>query len=258
MKALLKKVELKKFINGYYFNIELIDFNGKTHVLNKPFLSDPISFRKQVFGIMSAIGSYDLMKFTTDNPSAKKVFGYYLNSLEIIENEKHEWLTYDSNREEYICKKADNNKKDLFKFLIDRKILVGSIEEGKISSILSQSGVFQLLFQGVGSSTFYTTNQLYYGFGYPLDIGFNDNINDTKKSAKNFVSFIVSLMKFYGIKDLLHFGGNIERLPIVEMTLNNNEIISLTNLDTGIGLFIIDKQYVVDRKNSEKVKVKKL
>lgn len=257
MEVVINKVELKKFINRYYFRIELIDYDGKTYVLNKPFLSDTINFRKQVFGIMSAIGSYDLMRFTTDNPNCKGVTGYYFRSLEVLENEKHEWLTYDKEREEYVCRKADNSKKALFDSLIERKMFIGSVEEGKIRSILSQSGVFQLLFFGKESSTFYTTNQLYYGFGYPLDIGFEDNISDTEKSAQNFVSFIVSLMKFYGIKDLLHFGGNIERLPVVEMTLNNNEIVSITNSDTGIGLFVTNKQYVVDRKAFEKVKVKK-
>lgn len=73
MKAIIKKIELKKFINNYYFKITLTDINGYTFVIDKPFLSDPISFRKQIFGIMTVCNSYDLMKITTDNPVSKKL-----------------------------------------------------------------------------------------------------------------------------------------------------------------------------------------
>lgn len=59
-------------MNKYYFKIELTDINGCVHVINKPFLSDAINFRRQVFGIMSACGTYDLMRLATDEPVYKK------------------------------------------------------------------------------------------------------------------------------------------------------------------------------------------
>lgn len=66
-----KKIKLKKLINRYYFRIELVDENGGTHILDKPLLCDYINFRRQVFGIMSACGSYDLMELATTNPIEK-------------------------------------------------------------------------------------------------------------------------------------------------------------------------------------------
>ena len=44
-------------------------------------------------------------------------------------------------------------------------------------------------------------------------------------------------MKLYGINDLLKFGGKIDKFPIVEIELNNdNKITSITNPTTGMGL----------------------
>lgn len=73
MKAVIKKVELKRIVNKYYFKITLSDDNGNIFVIDKPFLSDPINFRKQVFGIMAACGCFDLIRLATNNPISKKL-----------------------------------------------------------------------------------------------------------------------------------------------------------------------------------------
>lgn len=252
MEAVINKLELKKLINKYYLKIELTDLNGHIHIINKPFLSDPINFRKQVFGIMSACGSYDLMKLATDKPVPKKVIGYYYgNGLQILENENEEWFIYDKKRKEYICNKVNKNKKKAFQTLIDDI----TFEKGNIQNITSQSGIFQLLFNGNFGTTFYTTNQIYYGFGYPLNIGNEEDIENCKKSAQSFTSFIVSLMKFYGIDDLLKFGGNVEKLPVVQVNMNsNNEIDLITNPITGIGLSITNEYDVINTFEFKKTK----
>jgi len=53
MKAIVKKIELKKMLNKYYLKVTM-ESQEKEYVLSNPFLSDPINFRKQVFGILSA------------------------------------------------------------------------------------------------------------------------------------------------------------------------------------------------------------
>lgn len=123
----------------------------------------------------------------------------------------------------------------------------GDKEEGVIERIISQSGTFQLLFTCKIGSTFFTTGQIYYGFGYPLTIGKDAKTSVVALSAKRFTSFIVSLMKLYGINDLLKFGGNTDNLPVVEIELNNdNKITSITNPTTGMGLNISTEYEIVN------------
>lgn len=245
MQAIIQKLELKKILNRHYIKMELIDENGVKRSLDNPFLSDDINFRKQVFGILSACDCFDLMMLATDNPKPKKIVGYYQNSLQILENENKEWLSLNKKTVLYECKKPDKNTRAIFDTLVERKIFNGYKEEGIIESIVSRSGTFQLLFTGKSCSTFFITNQIYCGFGYPLTIGTNANPNVTALSAKGFTSFIVSLMQLFGINDLLKFGGNIDKLPIVEIELNKaNKISSITNRSTGMGL-LIDKEYKI-------------
>lgn len=52
MKAIIKKIELKKMLNKYYLKVTM-ESQGKEYVLSNPLLGDPINFRKQVFGILS-------------------------------------------------------------------------------------------------------------------------------------------------------------------------------------------------------------
>lgn len=256
MEAIIKKIELKKFINKYYFKIYLTDINGYNYVIDKPFLSSAINFRKQVFGLMSACGSYDLMTLATNNPVHKRIVGYYMNGLKILENENNEWFSYDLNKSEYTCDKIAKNKVELLESLIKNNISSMTKDEGEISNIESKSGIFSLLFNTESTSTFFLCGQqIYYGFGYPINIGDPNNIEYTKEAAKIYTSFVVSLMNFYGINDLLHFGGNTDKLPVVEINFNNNnEIQTITNPTTGLG-FSINKGYnIVNIFDKEKIR----
>lgn len=257
MQAIIQKLELKKFLNRCYLRIELLDENGVKRNLENPFLSDDINFRKQVFGILCACNSFDLMKLATNNPKQRKMIGYYQNVLQILENENEEWLSLNRKTGLYRCKKTDKKTRAIFDTLIERKMFNLNKEEGLIKSIVSQSGTFQLQFTCKSSSTNFTTGQIYLGFGYPL-IGTDANPSDVAFSAKKFTSFIVSLMKLYGINDLLKFGGNINNLPVVEIELNNdNKITSITNPITGMGLTIGTEYEIVNIFESEEPKRKK-
>ena len=258
MEAVIKKIKLKKLINRYYFRIELVDENGCTHILDKPLLCDYINFRRQVFGIMSACGSYDLMKLATTNPIKKRVKGYYINDLQILENENKEWLRYDKGKGKYICD-IDKKGRKIIDLLIAQNMSNIDVMDGKIENIVSRSGVFSMLFTSKSASTFYMTShtQIFWGFGSPINIGNPEDIVGATESAKVFTSFIVSLMNFYNTDDLLNIGGNIENYPVVEITINNNnEISSITNPSTGMG-FSIDKGYeFVNEAQIEKNKIK--
>lgn len=98
------------------------------------------------------------------------------------------------------------------------------------------------------------TGQIYYGFGYPIGIGSVDNKDSLKIAATAFQSFIISLMKFYNVTDLLHLGGNIEQYPIVEIELDkNNKIAQISSPVTGMGLKINDGFEIVNNfENNEK------
>lgn len=246
MEAIINKIQLKKILNRYYLKIVLIDLDGNIRKVDTP-LNSVISFRKQIFGILSACGTFDLMKLATENPIPKKVIGYYTYKLQILENDKNEWLIYDKDRVEYTCKKVNKKQKKMMDTLIKSNLSSISKEEGRIERIISQSGVFQLLFNSRGGITSFTTGQIYYGFGYPLDIGNEENTDEVEKSAKLFTSFIISLVKFYGINDLLDFGKNKDNPPLVEITINkNNEITSIVNPNTGIGLSVDEKYDVIN------------
>jgi len=241
------------------FNRYVFSFNefGNEYIVDKPLLSDSINFRKQIFGIMAACNTFDLMCLATNNPMLKKVVGYYINGLQILENESKMWLTYDKQLKKYTCNKIDKNKLELFKKLIINNLANIFIENGQIEKIISQSGCFQMLFNSKGFASFYVTKQLYYGFGYPFNTN-EGNLKDIKTSSIFFTSFIVSLMKFYQIDDLLYFGGKIEKYPKVELKLDeNNKVTSITSPVTGLGLFISKSYEIVNIENDAQKRLEK-
>ena len=188
---------------------------------------------------MSACDCYDLMRLATDEPVYKKVVGYYKNSLIILESENDDWFAYNVNKTRYICTKLAKDKLELLKTFTNNTSSVTK-DLGYIEKIESKSAIFSMLFTGEFASTFYNcAQQIYYGFGYPIYLGDEDNMESTKRAAKIYTSFIVSLMKFYGVNDLLQLGGNIQKLPIVEINVNaNREIDLMVNPNTGLGLSI--------------------
>lgn len=259
MEAIIKSVELKKIVNRYYFKITITDIVGNTYVIDNPLWSDPISFRRQVFGIMTACGTYDLMKLATNTPIPKKIIGYYANGMKILENEANEWFSFKSNKAEYECEETDEIQRKAMQIIIENNNNKIDKSIGSIEKISSASGVFLLFFRGEHLSTSYVCGQqIYWGFGEPITIGDPKKIKIARNFAKIYQTFIVSLMKFYGINDLLHFGGTIDKLPIVDITLNNNKVDLITNPSTGLGFSVSKKYNYIDSFNLEKGKNKNL
>lgn len=95
MKANVKSIELKKIINRYYLKITM-ESQNREYVVSNPLISDPINFRRQVFGILSACNCYDLMRLAREIPIRKEVIGYYLEGAgyKILENEKGQWFSF--------------------------------------------------------------------------------------------------------------------------------------------------------------------
>lgn len=247
MEALIRKIELKRLLSNYYLKIELSDLEGNTYIVGNPFLSNPVQFRRQLFGVMCACNNFDLMKLATDNPIPKNVIGYYKDKLLILENANKDWLKYDAEKSLYVCQKRDKKLKQMLEQLIELNLSDMDISLGVITNVISESGVFLVPFWNKNRRTCFSTGQIYYGFGHPLYIGDENNIKDTQIAAKMFTSFIVSIMRFYGLSDLLLLGGNIEKYPQVEIKINaKNEVEEITNPETGAGLAINNEFEVID------------
>lgn len=254
MEAIIKKIKLKNKLNRHYFSLEIQSIDGKVYHVDKPLLSDPISFRKQVFGIMAACNQFDLLRLSNDHPIYKEVTGYYSNGLQIIENEKNEWFSYDKKQSVYFCDQSNQNVKELFSVAVNRKLPDISIDKGKIESISSGSGVLQIFFKSNGLGTFMNTGQVYYGFGYPIGIGSTEDKEGVKISSLAFQSFILCIMKFYGVDDLLELSGKIDKYPIVDITVDKNKVISITSLETGMGISIGKSYEIINVFEPEKLK----
>lgn len=253
MEATIKSIERKKILNRQYFKI-VIESSGREYVVSNPLLSDPINFRKQVFGILTACNCYDIMRLGgREIPIPQKAIGYYIEGrgYKIFENDKGQWFSFHENTGKYSCEKADEHTKQLIKKAEEYNISNVTKAKGTIESIKSTSGVFQMLFQSEeGLSSFLTTGQVYWGFGNPINIGNNATESQKLEAAKMFTSFITSLMDFYGENDLLKLGGEIETYPKVEIALNHsNKIKSIINPSTGLGIGIGQSYEMFDTSN---------
>ncbi len=257
MEALIKEMKLKSILNRYYFRLQIQTVDGKVYHVDKPLLSDPINFRKQVFGIMAACNQFDLLRLSSDTPIYKDVIGYYSNGLQIIENEQNKWFSYDKKQSAYFCDESSQRVKELFSTAINRRIPDVSIDKGSIESISSGSGVLQIFFKSNGLGTFMNTGQVYYGFGYPIGIGSTEDIEGIRIASLSFQSFILSIMKFYDVDDLLKLSGRVDKYPIVEVTFDKNKVKSITSMETGMGLSIGKKYEIINVFDLEKQKMVK-
>ena len=251
MEAIITKIELKRFLKTYYFALELRDSNGKAYIIDKPFCNDQIQFRRLVFGIMAACNQFDLLRLGSDSPVYKSVKGYYNNGLEILENESDEWFSYNKKTGTYFCGKSKQNLKDLYKIASERNAFDVFVKNGQIESITSGSGVFQMFFNANGIGTFMNTGQIYYGFGDPIGIGDPNNLESVGIATNAFQSFILSIMKFYGVSDLLELSGNVDKYPLVDITVDKNKVTSITSLETGMGISIGKEYKFISDKDKE-------
>ncbi len=255
MRATIKSIERKKILNRQYFKI-VMQSQGKDYVVSNPLISDPINSRKQVFGLLTACNCYDIMKLGREIPVPQKVTGYYIEDrgYKILENEKGQWFLFNKSAGRYACQKADEHTKELIRKAEEYNISKVTKTRGTIESIKSTSGAFQMLILNQkGPSSFFTTGQVYWGFGEPINIGNNATESQKLESAIMFTSFITSLLDFYGEDDLLKMGGKIETYPEVEISLNHsNKVNSITNPATGLGIKIGQSYEMLDTSSMHK------
>lgn len=247
MEATIKSIQLKKMLNQYYFRVTM-ESQNKKYILDNPLMSDPINFRRQVFGIMSSCNCFDIIKLARKNPIQQKAIGYFVEGKGyiILENDEGQWLSYNKKTGRYLCQKADEDIKRLIQMASMHNISRVEIDDGVIESIRSSSGVFSILLNSTGKTSFFTTGQIYFGFGEPINIGNSADESQKQEAAKAFTSFIVSVMKFYKKDDLLTLGGEVEQYKEVNITLNHrNQISSITNAATGSGFQIVGKSYEI-------------
>ena len=244
MDAVIKKIKLKKLLSKYYFSLELHAVDGNVYVVDKPFLSDPVNFRKQVFGIMAACNQFDLLKLGSDSPVYKEVTGYYLGVPRLFENEKGYTFGSKIDSSIYFYDKMEPNLKKEFHLAADinREVLIG---KGKIERISSASGALIIFFSGEHYSYSMVSNgQIYYGMGYPIIIGSTSDKKIVMESSLSYQSFILAIMKFYEVDDLLELSGNVNNYPTVNITVDNGKVVNITSLETGMG-FSIGKRYEI-------------
>jgi len=242
MKAIINKIEINK---DNELNHILVSFASPEGTLTLDSSVDDVTFRRQVFGLLSACGSYDILKIASLSPKPLEIAGYFNNnSLKILENKEGNWLTYSKNEEKYICVTPSTKQRKEIETMLSANIGLEKIK-GTIESIKSESGVFSVLFNGGSFYTHFVTNQIYYGFGYPLYIGREEDIEGVKTSSKMFASFIMSLMDFYNSKDLLKLGGNPNQFPEVDIEINElGSIETITNPENGLGLSIKENKII--------------
>ena len=162
MEAKITSIKLKKLDNNHsYWVITLIDKHDKIlEVLDIPRLSDSVNFRKQTFGILSAINCFDLLRLFTENPNNLRIYisEDFSKKIEYVKNLKGDIFRFDGDN--YVFDKS----KKIFRFVKKNSDEI----EAEIESITSASGVFNLRINAGVFTTFYSTGQIYYGFGYPF------------------------------------------------------------------------------------------
>ena len=140
---------------------------------------------------------------------------------------------------------------------INRRIPDVSIDKESVESISFGSDVLQIFFKSNSLGTFMNTGQVYYGLGYPIGICSAEDIEGIRIALLSFRSFILSIMKFYGVDDLLKLSGRVDKYPIVEVTFEKNKVKSITSVETGMGFSIGKKYEIINVFEFEKQKMVK-
>ncbi len=243
MKAIIKSIQLKKMKNGNsYFKVSLYDeFNNYIGSFGSDAISDAVSFRTELFGIMGACNCYDLLNLSNNDKSEKEIIYYSNNTgVKFLRNKKDYYL-YQLSNGNYICEKIDPATEDL---LNNTNVIDHSY--GKIESISSKSGVFMTRIDSESSSISYLTGQIYYGFEYLWGKG-EYNLDGIVTASNSYKTFVESILTFYETSDLLKLNGNqVEKYPIVDVVLDKNDnVIGIGCEKTNFMLYKTDDSYEI-------------
>lgn len=218
-----------------YFQLNLRDQeNNQIGVFGSPYLTTPEDFRKETFGILSAINCQDLLKlggnYNWEIPIKFKCDSRD-NVNELI-NEKGERF-HISNKGEYQTESLVDDEREVF--------------SGKITQITSASDTFTIQIESENFTTHYVTGNLYYGFGYPL---LSKTNNETVKSmaCSHYKSYLENILKFLGQDDLLRIGGEPSVLPSILIQRDENgNIIAIGSSENEYHLRINDNHYKIEK-----------
>lgn len=242
----IKYIKVNKFYG--YFKVTLLDKDGSLMgYFGKENLSDPISFRKETFGILSSCNCFDLLKLGGEEITPLEI------TIEI--HPIRDIVTSITNQSGVTLKNVEGNyvlnKNILHKFLNYK-----NEEKAQIENIISRSGVFEMILKGSPFYRFYTTGSVYYGFGYPL-ISFGEiNEEDVLLTSTWYHSYITSILKFYKTDDLLTLNRKQPSIyrKVSILIDENNEIYALGNEETNMYLTIQDGKYEMIKEDLENIK----
>lgn len=247
MEAYISKMEfIRTNKDNCYWRLTFVDDNNNyIGTYSKPNISDEINFRKQTFGILSACNCYDLLKLGSDNPIPLSIFFKEkpYGGVESLINQSGRLLSF--RKGNYETEKAWN--------MFNKKKEQKNYEQGEIRSISSESGCFSTWIKHPYYSTFYVTDQVYYGFGFPITIGMDATIDDIKRSSKLFTSFLESILKLYDTNDLLDLSRNKNKFPKVNIDIDVlGNITSIYNQETDMTLIEQNSSYQIIKENRKK------
>lgn len=235
-KAIIKSIELCQIDeNESFFQVTLADEEGNDiGVFGSPYLTSDIDFRKETFGILEAIGCFDLLKLG-GNEEACIPITFKCDRRDVIDeihNSDNQTLHMGTSGE-YVTEEMKEDEREVF--------------DGIINSIKSASDTFTMQIRNPHFTTNYVTGNIYYGFGYPL-LSQTNNEELIKKASKHYKSYIESILKFCGTDDLLRIGGEPSKYPDILIQRDEvGNIIAIGSSDKEYHLCIAENGYKFEK-----------
>ena len=252
MEGYIKSIKYRK-LNKYegYFLVTIINEKGvKIGTFGSKEFTSPVEFRKETFGIMAALDTFDLLKIGSRTPNKLKVY---------IKDDNYERIYRITNQNGMTFTKDQNNlyivKRNIIKNLFNKENQ-SNIET--IESIKSISDTFTMLLTDGPCFRFYVTGDVYYGFGYPLLERSSIETKYVITSSLQYLTYMRSILKLYGTNDLMNLSltDEVEYKKITYLTDESGRIIGIGNKNKNI--YLISSQNTYELLNEEKLYEKKL
>lgn len=220
--------------NESYFQLSLVDEEGSSlGIFGSPYLTSSEDFRKETFGILSAINHMDILSLGGNKQEIPIKFK--CNSRNIV-NEliNEDGLSFHiSDDGEYITKKMQGDEREVF--------------NGNITKITSSSDTITIQIKSEYFTTHYVSGNLYYGFGYPL-LSRTNNDAIKEKSANHYKAYIENLLKFLNTDDLLRVGGEVKKSPKILIERDEvGNIIAIGSEENDYHLRIDENKYKIEK-----------
>ncbi len=234
--AQIASIKLRQIdADNSYFEVSLVDEEGVSlGTFGSPLITDPINFRKQVYGLLEACNITDLLKLggkaNINIPITFKCNSH--NHVNEIHNTNNQTFHLTSEGE-YLTEETQADNREEF--------------EGSIASIVSENEAFIIRINNPHFTASYNTGNIYYGFGYPR-LSETKNPELTKKATRHYQKYLENILKFLGTDDLLKVGGEPIELPKVLIKKDESgNIIALGNQEKDYYLCISHNGYKIEK-----------